>query len=109
MTPLQELASLPHGRRDAIIEALPAGTAAELLTRWDEYAHRGQHWSDAAWRIWLIRAGRGFGKTRAGSEWVNHVARTVPGARIALVGATADEASRPRRWRRCGGPIGGCG
>jgi phage terminase large subunit-like protein len=37
-------------------------------------------------------AGRGFGKTRAGAEWVNGLAVARPGARIALVGATLAEA-----------------
>jgi phage terminase large subunit-like protein len=46
------------------------------------------------WTIWLMMAGRGFGKTRAGAEWVLARAREVPGARIALVGATADEVAR---------------
>ena len=44
--------------------------------------------------MWLIRAGRGFGKTRAGAEWVSDIARTVKNARIALVGATAQDVRR---------------
>ncbi|MGJ3629186.1 terminase large subunit domain-containing protein [Sphingomonas sp. MMS24-JH45] len=44
--------------------------------------------------MWLIRAGRGFGKTRAGAQWVNDLAEATPGARIALVGATIDDARR---------------
>jgi len=45
-----------------------------------------------AWRTWAIVAGRGFGKTRAGSEWVSALARAHgPGLRIALVGATAED------------------
>jgi phage terminase large subunit-like protein len=39
-------------------------------------------------------AGRGFGKTRAGAEWIEKIARSRPGVRIALVGATIDEARR---------------
>lgn len=46
------------------------------------------------WRVWLIRAGRGFGKTRAGAEWVSAYARAHPGARIALVGATIEDVRR---------------
>jgi predicted phage terminase large subunit-like protein len=39
------------------------------------------------WRVWLILAGRGFGKTRAGAEWVIDRARR--GYRsIALIGET---------------------
>jgi phage terminase large subunit-like protein len=47
---------------------------------------------DADWRTWLIMAGRGFGKTRAGAEWVRMIAERNPTARIALVGATMSEA-----------------
>jgi phage terminase large subunit-like protein len=37
-------------------------------------------------------AGRGFGKTRAGAEWVRMIAESDPTARIALVAATLGEA-----------------
>jgi phage terminase large subunit-like protein len=43
------------------------------------------------WRVWLMMAGRGFGKTRAGSEWIHRLATGKPGVRIALVGATMHE------------------
>lgn len=43
------------------------------------------------WRVWLMMAGRGYGKTRAGAEWVHGLAMT-GGKHIALVGATIDEA-----------------
>ncbi len=43
------------------------------------------------WTIWAILAGRGFGKTRAGAEWVHELAQT-PGRRFALVGASLDSA-----------------
>lgn len=43
------------------------------------------------WTIWAILAGRGFGKTRAGAEWV-HALAAVPGRRFALVGASLDAA-----------------
>jgi phage terminase large subunit-like protein len=39
-------------------------------------------------------AGRGFGKTRAGAEWVSARARECPGARIALVGSSREEVAR---------------
>ena len=44
------------------------------------------------WRVWLMMAGRGFGKTRAGAEWIFGLADAKPGARIALVGATIGDA-----------------
>jgi phage terminase large subunit-like protein len=40
------------------------------------------------WRTWLVMAGRGFGKTRTGAEWVREQAMANRKARIALVGAT---------------------
>jgi uncharacterized phage protein (TIGR02218 family) len=43
------------------------------------------------WRVWLMMAGRGFGKTRAGAEWVHRLAMA-GGRRIALVAASIDEA-----------------
>ncbi|MEA1073278.1 terminase large subunit domain-containing protein [Sphingomonas sp. LY160] len=43
------------------------------------------------WRTWLMMAGRGFGKTRAGAEWISRVAMSGK-RRIALVSASIDEA-----------------
>jgi phage terminase large subunit-like protein len=43
------------------------------------------------WDVWLLRGGRGFGKTRAGAEWVWARVRERPGAQIALVGANLDD------------------
>ena len=55
-------------------------------------AHEGQLPPPGEWRTWLIMAGRGFGKTRAGAEWVRGIADADPEARIALVAATLGEA-----------------
>jgi phage terminase large subunit-like protein len=41
------------------------------------------------WSTWLILAGRGAGKTRAGAEWVRSLAEAATVPRIALVGPTA--------------------
>lgn len=43
------------------------------------------------WSIWAILAGRGFGKTRTGAEWILEVAST-PGRRLALVGPSLESA-----------------
>jgi phage terminase large subunit-like protein len=40
----------------------------------------------------MILAGRGFGKTRAGAEWVRAIAENDPAARIALIAASLGEA-----------------
>jgi len=72
--------------------------AAELLHDW--YGTRLKHFAGWArekqrppegnWFIWLILAGRGVGKTRAGAEWVIHRARQEKGP-IALIGETAGD------------------
>ena len=44
------------------------------------------------WRVWLILAGRGFGKTRSGAEWVREQVERQRCGRIALVAETAADA-----------------
>ncbi|MEE4350425.1 MAG: terminase family protein [Pacificimonas sp.] len=61
---------------------------------WALRARGRQVWPEGDAHIWLMLAGRGFGKTRAGAEWVRTIAETVVDARIALVAATLDEARR---------------
>ncbi|MFL6843581.1 MAG: DNA-packaging protein [Allosphingosinicella sp.] len=63
-----------------------------LAMYWPAWAHDGQLAPEGPWRTWTVLAGRGFGKTRAGAEWVSAFARANPGASIALVAATAEEA-----------------
>jgi phage terminase large subunit-like protein len=41
---------------------------------------------------WLLMAGRGFGKTRTGAEWIKELAETNAARHIALVGPTAGDA-----------------
>lgn len=61
-----------------------------LLYAWEFWARPTQLEPRGDWSTWLISAGRGFGKTRTGAEWVRRRARN-PRARIALVGATASD------------------
>ncbi|MBS0249346.1 MAG: DNA-packaging protein [Proteobacteria bacterium] len=65
----------------------------KLRTDFGLYRLRHQRPPDAGnngapWATWLILGGRGAGKTRAGAEWVRHVACHDASARIALVGET---------------------
>ena len=76
------------------LRRLPPRIRRELNDWWPLWAHEGQLPPPGDWRVWMIRAGRGFGKTRAGAEWVSQVARDKPDARIALVAATAQDARR---------------
>jgi phage terminase large subunit-like protein len=65
-----------------------------LFHGWAWQAHRGQEVPAGDWRTWLMMAGRGFGKTRAGAEWVWARAREGAEVRIALVGASREEVAR---------------
>jgi phage terminase large subunit-like protein len=90
------LAALPEAERAALIRSLHPAERQELAERWDGGWARAGQTAPAGedWRVWLIRAGRGFGKTRAGAEWVTAIAAADAGAEIALVGATAADVRR---------------
>ena len=59
---------------------------------WEYQARSQQLPPPGDWRIWMIMAGRGFGKTRSGAEWVRMIADQNPDARIALVSSSLAEA-----------------
>lgn len=61
-----------------------------LRYRWDVNAREKQVIPDADFFIWLILAGRGFGKTRTGAETARQWVRD--NAIVNLIGATADDA-----------------
>lgn len=44
------------------------------------------------WQYWLLKAGRGYGKTRVGAEWTIKQARENPGCRLTLISPTAADA-----------------
>ena len=78
----------------AMILRLPVLALAELDALFEAWASCGQFApSGQGWRLWLVQGGRGFGKTRAGAEWVHGLAMARR-CRVALVGATLDEARR---------------
>lgn len=43
------------------------------------------------WFVWMMMAGRGFGKTRAGSEWLVHQAKRFPNTQWAAIGRTIEQ------------------
>ena len=57
----------------------------------ENFAHPGQTPPPGDWQCWLLMAGRGYGKTRAGAEWVRAQAEKDGQARIALIGASLAE------------------
>jgi len=57
---------------------------------WELYARDKQKLPSVPFFVWLILAGRGFGKTRTGAETVRKWARS--NAMVNIIGATADDA-----------------
>ena len=78
-------------RQELDLALKPHERNALLNWHWEVWGRDEQHAPPGDWRVWLICAGRGFGKTRAGAEWVRDIARADPDARIALVGASLAE------------------
>lgn len=81
--------------RRQIINQMSAADALCFDADFEHWAHDSQlPPSGEGWRVWMMMAGRGFGKTRAGAEWIHRLATRRPGLRIALVGASIHEARR---------------
>ncbi|MDB5724858.1 MAG: ATP-binding protein [Novosphingobium sp.] len=98
MTPQQRnrhidaLVHLPEDVRLAKLRVFTPDERCELRQYWKVWARDQQLPPAGDWRTWLIMAGRGFGKTRAGSEWIRMVVDADPDARIAIVAASLNEA-----------------
>jgi phage terminase large subunit-like protein len=92
MTELHWLAHLDTKRLRRVVQEISNAEFHELRYHWRLWARSEQLPPVGNWGCWLICAGRGFGKTRTGSEWVREIARTDPDARIALVAASIPEA-----------------
>jgi phage terminase large subunit-like protein len=78
--------------KQRIVRGLSDLEALRLTYTWEAWARDKQLACIEApedWVVWLILAGRGFGKTRTGAQWVIAQAAADPHARIALVGRTA--------------------
>ena len=91
---IRSLANAPSWLQRGVFERLSKADQRALAWSWAAFEREGQKVPDGNWLVWLLQAGRGFGKTRVGAEWVLAEARSNPGARIALVGASMEEARR---------------
>jgi phage terminase large subunit-like protein len=83
------LAKLGPEKWEAWLETLDADRLEALKYDWHFWAREKQLPPEGDWRVWLLLAGRGFGKTRAGAEWVNGCIREGTYGRFYLIGATA--------------------
>lgn len=78
---------MPEAQRIAILSALTDPEKAALQYHWTFWARPDQLEPAGSWATWLVLAGRGWGKTRVGAEFVRSAKERH--GRIALVGETA--------------------
>lgn len=93
------LRSLPSDLRAQAVALLGEAESDTLDRDWASYAHDGQvappSLPDGAdWSTWVLKAGRGYGKTLAGAQWITGLIAGHGTIHIALVGATLDDARR---------------
>ena len=105
------LSMTPEERREWLSKCSPE-TILLIDAAFEAWSAKGQIAPTAeGWRVWLMMAGRGFGKTRAGAEWIYRLGWSRP-VRIALVAASIDEAravdgrrgQRPAEGRQAAAP-----
>src|SRR5262245_33183464 len=86
------LATPPEPARISLATALSPAEARSLLYDWSFWARPAQLPPAGNWRVWLLLAGRGFGKTRTGAELVRARVAASTARRLALVAPTAADA-----------------
>lgn len=91
---IEDIVKLPPEEVEAILEELGPVGCEELLYSWAFHARPDQLHPDldTDWDTWLILAGRGWGKTRTGSETIRAVVEGGHAGRIALVAEDAGDA-----------------
>ena len=90
--PFEWIVTAPPEARRKLVSQLSQREKNSFAFIWPYAARPEQLPPPGGWRIWMTMAGRGFGKTRAGAEWVRMIADKNPDARIALVSSSLAEA-----------------
>jgi phage terminase large subunit-like protein len=86
------IASLPVSERQQCLSGLSAAEQAAALYEWRFWARGNQVAPQTVWDTWLLLAGRGFGKTRSGAEWIRERVETGGARRIAFIAPTPADA-----------------
>lgn len=85
---------LPFEEKEKLIDQLSDDEILELQHDWDWFSRPNQRppaeFVSGLKSTWVVMAGRGFGKTRCGAEWVRGEVKT--SEFVNLIGATASDA-----------------
>jgi predicted phage terminase large subunit-like protein len=81
---------LPVEQRRQLLSELSEEDCQSLLYDWHFYARHDQIAPPGEWRTWLVLAGRGWGKTRVGAEWVRESVKHF--GLVNVIAPTSDDA-----------------
>lgn len=93
MFTIQDLKKLPPQKAKEALSQLTPQQLEELQYDWKFWGRPEQQEPKGNWKIWLPLAGRGWGKTRCGAEWVRHRIKSGD-RRIACVAPTKGDVRR---------------
>src|SRR5215469_6490621 len=110
-SPVELLARLPAAERTKVLSRISPQDAVNFPYAWrDWWARPSQLAPPGEWSTWLVLAGRFFGKTRTGAQWIHERVKSGVARYIALVAPTSADArdvmvqgpASLRRHRRSG-------
>ena len=99
LTPFSAIKALPADQRAEYWSSLTVAEKQDVIYNWKRHARPEQLAPGGVWHTWLVLAGRGFGKTRMGTEWVRGLVEgpspliAPPRApqKVGLIGSTAHD------------------
>jgi predicted phage terminase large subunit-like protein len=86
----EQLASLDREERAEALASLSEAEARTVVGDWGFWARENQKTPPGNWTIWIVMAGRAWGKTRTGAEDMAAFALAHPDSRLALVAPNSD-------------------
>ena len=82
---------LDQQARKKVLDTMEDSELIDFFHDWRVWARDNQLAPEGVWTTWLLMAGRGFGKTRTGNEWLRDSIETGGMSRFALVGQGEDD------------------
>ena len=95
MSGAEAMAGMPVADRDELLSRLTPSQLNRLLHDWEGFLARPEQLEpDGDWFVWLCLAGRGWGKTRTGAQFVKSQVDAGKARNIALIAETDDDAKK---------------